>query len=243
MKCTVGVKIRKALKEKEYTILRKTFFKVTKIFPPFNAKGSNTTGAIKMEENPAAKVTADDLKATRAAVPNQAKAPPKAPAKAPAKKPIKASASNQGGEKQKQIAPVKKQGGGAPKVHIDKLEFTDEELNDPDCIKNLNTLMVLDFKLKKYEDISKKIDGRTPKELMQRIVKIKCKKNNLSDSLGDDIGPEDYLLLIKSTFEHDKKLASYFNQIKDSEKSILVSERLPLLIKEMEELMKQMPKK
>ena len=241
LKCTVGVKIRKALKEKEYTVLRKTNFTVTKIFPPFNPKGSNTTEAIKMEVK-APKVTKEDLKAINSPVPNQAKVPPKVPAKAPAKKPIKAPDANQGGEKQKQIAPVKKQGGGAPKVHIDKSEFSEEELKDPDCINNLNTLMVLDFKLKKYEDISKKIDGRTPKELMQRIVKIKCKKNNLNDSLGDDIGPQDYLLLIRSTFEHDKKLATYFNQIKDSEKSKLVSERLPLLIKEMEELMKQMPK-
>jgi hypothetical protein len=241
LKCTVGVKIRKALKEKEYTVLRKTNFTVTKIFPPFNPKGSNTTEAIKMEVK-APKVTKEDLKAINSAVPNQAKVAPKVPAKAPAKKPIKAPEANQGGEKQKQIAPVKKQGGGAPKVHIDKSEFSEEELKDPDCINNLNTLMVLDFKLKKYEDISKKIDGRTPRELMQRIVKIKCKKNNLNDSLGEDIGPQDYLLLIKSTFEHDKKLAIYFNQIKDSEKSQLVKERLPLLIKEMEELMKQMPK-
>ena len=60
--------------------------------------------------------------------------------------------------------------------------------------------------------------------------------------MGEDIGPEDYLALLRNTFEHDKKLATYFNQQKDSEKSKLVSERLPLLIKEMEELMKQMPK-
>ena len=241
MKCTVGVKIRKALKEKEETIIRKTNFSVTRIYPPFNVKGSNTTEAIKMEVQ-APKVTAEDLKAVSSSVPNKAKVPAKAPAKAPVKKAIKAPVVNPGGEKQKQIAPAKKQGGGAPKVHIDKSEFSEEELNDPDCINNLNTLMVLEFKQKKYEDISKKIDGRTPKELMQRIVRIKCKKNNLNDSFGDDIGPEDYLILLRTTFEHDKKLASYFNQIKDSEKSKLVSERLPLLIKEMEELMKQMPK-
>ena len=246
MKCTVGVKIRKALKEKEYSIIRKTNFAVTKIYPPFNVKGSNTTEAIQMEVK-APKVTADDLKAINsAAAPTQAKAPVKMPAKVPAKTPskmpIKAPVANKGGENPKPVAPAKKQGGGAPKVHIDKSEFSEEELKDPDCINNLNTLMVLEFKHKKYEDISKKIDGRTPKELMQRIVRIKCKKTNLSDSLGDDIGPEDYLLLIRSSFEHDKKLASYFNQIKDSEKSKLVSERLPLLIKEMEELMKQMPK-
>jgi len=240
VKCCVGVKVRKSLKEKEYTILRKTNFSVTRIFPAFNVKGSNTTESIKMEVQ-APKVTADDLKAISSSVNNEA-APKKAPSRAPAKKPIKTAASNQSGGKPKQVAPAKKQGGGAPKIQVDKSEFSEAELNDPDCIDNLKTLMVLEFKQKKYEDISKKIDGRTPRELMQRIVKIKCKKNTLNDSLGDDIGPEDYLLLIKTSFEHDKKLASYFNQIKDSEKSKLVSERLPLLIKEMEELMKQMPK-
>ena len=115
-------------------------------------------------------------------------------------------------------------------------------MRDPDCINCLNTLQVLEFKLNKYEEISKKIDGRTPRELMQRIVKIKCKKNSLTEALGDDIGPEDYLQLLRSTFEKDKKLVTYFNQIKDAEKSKLVSERLPLIIKETEELMKQMPK-
>ena len=77
---------------------------------------------------------------------------------------------------------------------------------------------------------------------MQRIVKIKCKLQNLNDSLGDDIGPEDYLVLLRTTFAHDKRLADYFNQQKDTEKSKLVTERLPLILKETEELMKQMPK-
>ena len=103
--------------------------------------------------------------------------------------------------------------------------------------------MVLEFKINKYQEKSNKIDGRTPYELRQRIVKMKCKKQSLTDSLGDDISPEDYLLLLKTTFAHDKRLVDYFNQQKDAEKSKLVSERLPLIVKETEELMKQMPKK
>jgi len=62
----------------------------------------------------------------------------------------------------------------------------------------------------------------------------------LTELLGDSIGPKDYLLLLKINYIHDKKLLSYFNQIIDSEKSELVSERLPLLIKETKELRKQM---
>ena len=65
---------------------------------------------------------------------------------------------------------------------------------------------------------------------------------NLTNSLGDDISPQDYLALLKTTFDHDKKLVDYFTQQKDAEKSKLVTERLPLILKETEELMKQMPK-
>ena len=64
----------------------------------------------------------------------------------------------------------------------------------------------------------------------------------MTDALGDQISPQDYLTLLKTTFDHDKKLVDFFNQNKDAEKSKLVSERLPLIIKETEELMKQMPK-
>ena len=231
--CYIGFKVRKSLREKEYTTIRKPVFQVTKIYAPFSIKGDNKTESIKMEVQ-TTKVTSDDLKIDTSYSSAQANT------KAPAQKPNKAPANTQA--KPKQAAPARKPGGGAPKAHVDRSEFSEEELKDPDCINNLNTLMVLEFKQKKYEDISSKIDGRTPRELMQRIVKIKCKKNQLNDAMGEDIGPEDYLALLRSTFEHDKKLATYFNQQKDSEKSKLVSERLPLLIKEMEELMKQMPK-
>ena len=231
--CYIGFKVRKSLREKEYTTIRKPVFQVTKIYPPFNIKGENKTESIKMEVQ-STKVTADDLKVGTTNSSTQANK------NTPAQKPNKAPANAQA--KPKQGAPAKKPGGGAPKAHVDKSEFSEEELKDPDCINNLNTLMVLEFKQNKYEEISKKIDGRTPRELMQRIIKIKCKKNQITEAMGDEIGPEDYLGLIRQTFEHDKKLATYFNQQKDSEKSKLVSERLPLLIKEMEELMKQMPK-
>ena len=231
--CYIGFKVRKSLREKEYTTIRKPVFQVTKIYAPFSIKGDNKTESIKMEVQ-TTKVTSDDLKIDTSYSSAQANT------KAPPQKPNKAPANTQA--KPKQAAPARKPGGGAPKAHVDRSEFSEEELKDPDCINNLNTLMVLEFKQKKYEDISSKIDGRTPRELMQRIVKIKCKKNQLNDAMGEDIGPEDYLALLRNTFEHDKKLATYFNQQKDSEKSKLVSERLPLLIKEMEELMKQMPK-
>lgn len=106
----------------------------------------------------------------------------------------------------------------------------------------MKTLSVLEFKHNKYEEIRSKIDGRTPRDLMQRIIRIKCKRQSLEDALGTDISPQDYLGLLKITFDHDKKLAEYFKQIGDKDKFTLVNERLPLIFKETEQLMKQMPK-
>ena len=227
---TVTFQVRTPCREAEYITETKKIFQVTRIYPPFNINGGNNNDTgIKLEVSQP-KVTADDLKLNNSV--SQNPSVPKTTQKtqnAPVTRP------KQGGG-----APSKKP--GVPKAHIDKSEFKDEELEDPDCINCLNTLQVLEFKLNKYEEIRNKIDGRTPRELMQRIVKIKCKKNSLSEALGEEIGPEDYLALLKTTFAHDKKLADYFNQIKDAQKSKLVSERLPLLIKETEELMKQMPK-
>ena len=231
----VTFKTRTPCKEMEYLTETKSIFQVTRIYPPFNIRGGNNTETgIKIEVNQP-KVTADDLKVNNSGA---------SKAHTPAPKVQKQATPTQGG-KPKQgggggAAPAKKP--GPPKAHIDKSEFKDEELKDPDCIDCLQTLQVLDFKLNKYEEIRNKIDGRTPRELMQRIIKIKCKKQTLTDALGDEISPQDYLTLLRTTFAHDKKLVDYFNQIKDAEKSKLVSERLPLIIKETEELMKQMPK-
>ncbi len=77
---------------------------------------------------------------------------------------------------------------------------------------------------------------------MQRIIKIKCKIQSIENSFGDEISPQDYSALLKVTFDHDKKLLEYFKQTGDKEKYMLVNERVPLIVKELEELMKQMPK-
>ena len=80
-------------------------------------------------------------------------------------------------------------------------------------------------------------------ELLQRIIEMKCKFLNLKNSLvGGDISLQDYLALLKTTFDHDKKLADYFKEQEETEKSQLVIERLPLLIKETENLITIMPK-
>ena len=222
---TVTFKVHAPCKEPVYETETKTVLQVTKIYKPFNLKGDNSNqSAIKMDiqtpqinpQNLAGGQTKPTPGGKQPARPQGQAAKPKATPGAGQKKP-----------------------SGAP---IDKSQFKEEELNDPDCLDSLNTLAVLKFKQNKYEEIRNKIDGRTPRELMQRIVKIKCKYQTLEDSLGEEITPQDYLTLLKVTFDHDKKLADYFKQIGDKEKFALVNERLPLIFKETEELMKQMPK-
>ena len=230
----VTFKVRNACKEPEKTIETKTVLQLKTVYPAFKIRGGNNNQSAITLDVPTQNITTEDLKPVNKGNkpvsnnPTSAQKTQKAKASHPTGKPKPA-----GG------APTK---SGPPKEIIDKSEFKEEELKDPDCIDNLNTLQVLEFKYNKYEQIRNKIDGRTPRELMQKIVKIKCKLQSLQDALGDEIGPQDYLVLLRTTFAHDKKLADYFNQQKDQEKSKLVSERLPLLIKETEELMKQMPK-
>ena len=228
----VTFKVHSPCKEPLFEIQTKTILQVTKIYKPFNLKGDNANqSAIKMDiQTP--QINPQNLagnSSTSQAKPTQGGKQPARP---------------QGQAAKPKQTPGAKPGAGPkkPGAPIDKSQFNDEELKDPDCIDCLKTLSVLQFKQTKYEEISKKIDGRTPRELMQRIIRIRSKYKALENSLGEDISPQDYLALLKVTFDHDKKLADYFKQIGDKEKFILVNERLPLIFKETEDLMKQMPK-
>jgi len=233
-KATVTFKVRSACREQEFLHETRTYLQLTKIYPPFHLKGGNNTqGAMNFQVN-TPQISPQDFSSPSSNV----KPKPSPVNKQPAVKP-------QGQATKPKVAPGAKPGAGPknPSAPIDKSQFKDEELKDPDCLDCLQTLEVLKFKHAKYEEIRNKIDGRTPRELMQRIIRIKVKMQQLEDSFGDEISPQDYLTLLRITFEHDKKLAEYFKQIKDKEKFDLVNERLPLILKEMEELVKQLPKK
>ena len=231
-KATVTFKVRSACKEPEYLTETKTYLQLTKIYPPFNLKGGNNTqGAMKFEVK-SPQINPQDFSANTTVKPNQSPAGKPSAAK-PQAQPAKPKPA-QGG---KPAAGPKK-----PSAPVDKSQFKDEELKDPDCLDNLRTLEVLKFKHAKYEAIRNKIDGRTPRELMQRITRINIKIKQLEESFGDEITPQDYLALLKFSFDHDKKLAEYFKQTGDKDKFTLVNERLPLIVKEMEALIKEMPK-
>ena len=93
-----------------------------------------------------------------------------------------------------------------PKLeHIDASAFKPEELKDPDIADNLNSMKVLDFKINELDAKIKKIEGRTPKPLREKLIKMKCKKKVLEESLGESINPTQYVEMMKTQFKHDKQ--------------------------------------
>ena len=124
---------------------------------------------------------------------------------------------------------------------IDKSKFKPEELEDVDFIDNLNTLKVLDFKIKELELKIKKIDGRTPREMLQKKVKMNCKKKQLENGMEEgSISPKDYMEFMRVQLEHDQLLVMYMKQTNQEEKMKTVMQRTVLIKQEMEELKKFM---
>ena len=122
---------------------------------------------------------------------------------------------------------------------IDKSKFKPEELEDVDFIDNLNTLKVLDFKIKELEIKIKKIDGRTPREMLQKKAKLNCKKKLIMEQMGDGtVSPKDYLDLLKAQLEHDQLLALYMKQNNENDKEKIILQRMALIKEEIGELIK-----
>ena len=115
--------------------------------------------------------------------------------------------------------------------------FKDEELADVDGVDYINSLKVLEYKLKLLEAQIAKISGRTPRELMQKKVKMSCKIKMFQQQMGDgEVTPQDYYNLLNQQLTHDKALFTYFKQEKDLEKAKLVAIRIKLMNEEIEEL-------
>ena len=123
-------------------------------------------------------------------------------------------------------------------VKIDINQFKKEELVDPDILDNLNSMEVLKNKKTFYEEKAKKIEGRTPKELREKINKIVVKINFLQNQLGNQIQPSAYLNILENQLIHDKSLYQYFIQTKNNNNASLVKTRIEILEKEIQELKK-----
>ena len=120
---------------------------------------------------------------------------------------------------------------------INKNIFKEEELKDVDYIDNLNSIKVLEDRLKEMEKIIRKIDGRTPKEILQRKINISFKLNQMKKQMNEgEIDPKQYLLILESQKNHDLLLYKFLkqeNRIDDTKKVI---SRIKMLNEEIKEL-------
>lgn len=209
-KLEVSLKLRSPFIDKEYDIKMKKGFQINKIIPPFKGEGSELR---KPEPIPPQSIIKDQPKQQQ-----------------------QQSSLQKPQQPQQQPINPNKPKENKPTI-INKSQFSSEELKNPDVIDNLNTMEVLSFKEKQLNEKISKIEGRTPKELREQLVKIKCKKKILEDQLGEGaLAPDAYIEIIKKQHMHDKALYDYFEQENEKEKGQLISSRLTLLKKEMNDM-------
>lgn len=222
VKYHLKIQIREPIQDKEYKIISKPVFTITKTFPSF--KGSTQSESY---NHPLSRA---DEKQETSKKPEQAKPKPSPPKQQPKDSKPKEVKPDQSSVKPSAEAPQQKK--------IDPSEFSEAELKDPDDINSLNTLKVLEYKLKIVDEKIEKVEGRIPSNLRQQKLKLKCKKNTLEQAMGDSISIDGYLTLIVKQYEKDQKLATYFGQIGEKEKQQIVLQRLPLLKAELDEGLK-----
>lgn len=192
---------------------------ITKTFPPFRGEGAveshnypNNNNKITIDDNEMQLVTS--IKTTQ-----KTEVKPKDPPK-----------QNNNLKPQPQQKKVV-----ATEDKIDGSEFSKEELSDPDHIDNLNSTKVLQFKIDKVQTEINNIEGRAPPKLREKLLKAKCKKNVLEQQLGDSITIENYISIMSNQLKKDQKLVKYFEQEGMMDQGKKVAERIPVLIKEIEE--------
>jgi hypothetical protein len=251
----VSINLRTPFSGKQFETVTKEVFSVKKVFPPFNPKSAKIPGSgpaktssvkkpaeninkkedIRSESNPKSvesKPQVTERKSTiKEKTHEEISKKPEVPEKkheVPEKKPEVPEKKPEAHEKKPEASVPQK---------IDKSMFKEEELADIDNIDYLNSLKVLKYKLKQLEEQIAKISGRTPRELLQKKVKISCKIKLMEQQMGEgDVSPQDYYNLLDQQLIHDKALFAFFKQEKDLEKAKLVAMRVKLLNEEMEEL-------
>ena len=224
----IKIELRSPFVDKVYETITKEVFTIKKIYPPFNPKAAEIPGGptiipkkIKKEET---KPKEEETK------PKEEEIKPKEEEK-PKPKPKKEE------EKPKEEKPKETN-------KVDRSMFTEEELADIDGIDYLNSLKVLEHKLKILEDQIAKISGRTPREIMQKKVKMSCKIKLMKQQLENgDVSPKDYFTLLSQQMVHDRQLFALFKQEKDLKNAKIVAERIKIMMEEMNELKDKIKKK
>lgn len=213
------MKVRTPFVQKQIETISKTQFNVTKLYTPFKGEGSK-------------KLENDDQKNSKEI--NNAKVDKKQVVVNPPQKQEKKPVTNTGTKDE-----VKKEANSAPKKEItyDVSDFSAEELKNPDHIDSLNSIDVLNYKLKKLDEEIKKTEGRIPRALRDPLNRMTVKKQILENQMGAGaVSPNDYLVIMKNQLEKDQKLLKYFQDKGDNSNAKLVAERIPLLMKEISKL-------
>ena len=224
----IKIELRSPFVDKVYETITKEVFTIKKIYPPFNPKAAEIPGGptiipkkIKKEET---KPKEEETKPKEEEIKPQEEEKPKPKPKKEEEKPKE--------EKPKETNKV------------DRSMFTEEELADIDGIDYLNSLKVLEHKLKILEDQIAKISGRTPREIMQKKVKMSCKIKLMKQQLENgDVSPKDYFTLLSQQMVHDRQLFALFKQEKDLKNAKIVAERIKIMMEEMNELKDKIKKK
>ena len=224
----IKIELRSPFVDKVYETITKEVFTIKKIYPPFNPKAAEIPGGptiipkkIKKEET---KPKEEETKPKEEEIKPQEEEKPKPKPKKEEEKPK--------AEKPKETNKV------------DRSMFTEEELADIDGIDYLNSLKVLEHKLKILEDQIAKISGRTPREIMQKKVKMSCKIKLMKQQLENgDVSPKDYFTLLSQQMVHDRQLFALFKQEKDLKNAKIVAERIKIMMEEMNELKDKIKKK
>lgn len=130
-----------------------------------------------------------------------------------------------------------------PEDKVDASEFSKEELEDPDHIENMNSLIIMEKKIKQMDDQIKKIEGRPPQKLRQKFLQTKVRYNALKEQISENsLTIDNYIVVLNKQIEKDKRLSLYFKQNNDKEKFSVVNDRMIVMIGELESLIKQMKK-
>ena len=210
----IKIELRSPFVDKVYETITKEVFTIKKIYPPFNPKAAEIPGGPTIIPK---KIKKEEIKPKEEEIKPQEEEKPKPKLKEEEEKPKE--------EKPKETNKV------------DRSMFTEEELADIDGIDYLNSLKVLEHKLKILEDQIAKISGRTPREIMQKKVKMSCKIKLMKQQLENgDVSPKDYFTLLSQQMVHDRQLFALFKQEKDLKNAKIVAERIKIMMEEMNEL-------
>ena len=219
----VSIKIKNSLVEKEYKTIEKPVFNITKTYQMYDKnkdyseiKVDNSNKNIKLEEINS--ITNNEINISKEQPKPQE---PKKPNTKVVNEPSK-ELKNDKNDKNEQ--------------KIDPSQFSKIELTDPDDVECLNSVSVLESRLKYIEAQIANIDGRPPNDIRQKKLKISVKLKMLKDQIqSGTLTLDSYMKMLVNQYQRDLKLFMYFKQIDKKDSSILIEQRLQLMKKEIDE--------